>query len=100
MHKLKNGKTQTITAWSNDDATLFLDRFGNKTVFEKKLNIQAGNGYFGVKKQKYKVSSIATVLELYNYPKNDWVQGDIVEREAKFKKTLLDYFKTNLANNN
>jgi len=96
----KKWQDTNYNGWSNDDAALYLDRFGNKTVFEKKLNIQAGNGYFGVKKQKYRVSSIATVLELSNYPKNDWVQVDIEEREAKFKTTLLDYFRTNLASNN
>jgi len=78
---------------------LYLDKFGNKTVFEKKLNIQAGNGYFGVKKQKYKISSIATVIELSNYPKNDWIKEDIENREAQFKETLLNYFRTNLAYN-
>ncbi len=96
----KKWQDTNYNGWSSDDAALYLDRFGNKTVFEKKLNIQAGNGYFGVKKQKYRVSSIATVLELSNYPKNDWVQEDIEEREAKFKTTLLDYFRTNLASNN
>jgi hypothetical protein len=40
-------------------------------VFEKRLNIQAGNGYFVKKKDKYKTSSIAVVKELANYPKND-----------------------------
>lgn len=92
----KKWQDTNYNGWSNDDAALYLDRFGNKTVFEKKLNIQAGNGYFGVKKRRYKDSSIATVLELSNYPKNDWVQVDIEEREAKFKKTLLDYFRVHL----
>lgn len=82
--------------WSINDATLFLDRFGNKTVFEKKLNIQAGNGYFGVKKQKYMASSIATVLELSKYQKNDWVKEDIEKRETDFKETLVNYFRKNL----
>lgn len=85
--------------WTKSDADLYLDRFGNKTVCEKKLNIQAGNGYFGVKKQKYKVSSIATVKDLSNYPNNDWVKSDIEKREIEFKKTLLSYFRQNLVNN-
>ncbi|BAV07698.1 Uncharacterized conserved protein, contains ParB-like and HNH nuclease domains [Filimonas lacunae] len=96
----KKWQEANYNGWSNSDAALYLDRFGNKTVFEKKLNIQAGNGYFGVKKQKYKVSGIATVLELSNYSKSDWVKMDIEEREKNFKIALLNYFKTNLAVNN
>lgn len=95
----KKWQDTNYNGWTKSDADLYLDRFGNKTVFEKKLNIQAGNGYFGVKKQKYNVSSIATVKDLSNYPSNDWVKTDIEKREQDFKETLLNYFRTNLANN-
>lgn len=95
----KKWQDTNYNGWTKSDADLYLDRFGNKTVFEKKLNIQAGNGYFGVKKQKYKVSNIATVQDLSNYPSNDWVKTDIEKREQEFKTTLLNYFRTNLANN-
>lgn len=94
----KKWQDTNYNGWTKSDADLYLDRFGNKTVFEKKLNIQAGNGYFGVKKQKYKVSTIATVQDLSNYPSNDWVKTDIEKREQEFKTTLLNYFRTNLAN--
>jgi len=96
----KKWQDTNYNGWTKSDADLFLDRFGNKIVFEKKLNIQAGNGYFGVKKQKYKVSSIATVLELSNYSGNDWIKEDIEKREVDFKEALLNYFKTNLTNSN
>lgn len=96
----KKWQDTNYNGWNKNDADLYLDRFGNKTVFEKKLNTQAGNGYFGVKKQKYKVSTIATVKDLANYPNNDWVKADIENRETKFKRTLIDYFKANLANSN
>lgn len=85
--------------WNFEDARLYLDRFGNKVVLEKKLNIQAGNGYFGVKKQKYSTSKIASVLELSNYPKNDWVKEDIEEREKKFKETVMSFFRDQLIAN-
>ena len=92
----KKWQDTNYNGWTKTDADLYLDRFGNKTVFEKKLNIQAGNGYFGIKKQKYVVSSIATVKELSNYPSNDWIKTDIENREIVFKKTLMAYFRTNL----
>ena len=92
----KKWQETNYNGWSIEDANAYLDRFGNKTVFEKKLNIQAGNGYFGVKKQKYSLSKIATVLELSNYYKNDWIKEDIEEREKRFKETIIDFFRTNL----
>jgi uncharacterized protein with ParB-like and HNH nuclease domain len=95
----KKWQDTNYNGWTKSDADIYLDRFGNKTVFEKKLNIQAGNGYFGIKKQKYKVSGIATVKDLSNYSSNDWVKTDIEQREQEFKTTLLNYFRTNLANN-
>jgi hypothetical protein len=94
----KKWQDTNYNGWTKTDADLYLDRFGNKTVFEKKLNIQAGNGYFGVKKQKYLVSSIASVQELSKHPNNDWIKTDIENREIVFKKTLMAYFRTNLVN--
>ena len=96
----KKWQDTNYNGWSNKDAASYLDRFGNKTVIEKKLNIQAGNNYFGLKKQRYADSKIATVRELSNYPKNDWVKEDIEEREANFVKTLLNFFRVNLGSSN
>ncbi len=83
--------------WSDREAQQYLDRFGNKIVFEKKLNIQAGNGYFGVKKLKYNNSSISVVKELGQYPKNDWVKEDIEAREAAFTDRLTTFFENEVA---
>ena len=65
-------------------------------ILEKRLNIQAGNGYFGNKKHKYSESKIASVVDLSNYPKNDWVKVDIEQREINFKKNIIDFFKSEL----
>lgn len=92
----KKWQNTNYNGWSKDDADLYLDRFGNKCVFEKKLNIQAGNGYFGVKKQKYKSSKIATILDLANYDKDDWTKVDIEDREKNFTDCLMDFFKLHL----
>lgn len=92
----KKWQDSNYNGWSKDEADSCLDRFGNKIVCEKKLNIQAGNGYFGVKKQKYAESEIRTVLELAGYYKNDWIKEDIDIREERFKSEIIKFFKENL----
>jgi len=93
----KKWQDTNYNGWDMVDAVSYLDRFGNKIVFEKKLNIQAGNGYFGTKKQKYSLSKIASVLDLSEYPKNDWVKDDIELRETNFKSNLILFFKEQLS---
>lgn len=95
----KKWQDTNYNGWNIEDAAKYLDRFGNKIVFEKKLNIQAGNGYFGIKKQKYKLSSIAAVKDLSNYHKEDWVKEDIEEREDNFKANIIAFFNNELALN-
>ena len=84
--------------WNEKDAKKYLELYGNKVVFEQKLNIQAGNGYFGKKKIKYADSKIAVVKELSILTQNDWVKNDIEERELKFLITITDFLKNNLYN--
>lgn len=78
--------------WNKNDADTYLNNIGNKIAFDKKLNIQAGNGYFGKKKEKYSQSKIAVIQELANYPKDDWLKEDITQREKQIKKELIDFF--------
>lgn len=92
----KKWQDANYNGWNFDDAVMYLDRFGNKIPFEKRLNIQAGNGYFGVKKGRYKISKIASVIDLSNYFKNDWVKEDIEKRETTFKNGLIKFFKEEL----
>ena len=92
----KKWQDTNYNGWMEDDAKQYLDRFGNKIVFEKRLNIQAGNGYFGKKKEKYSRSEIALVRTLGNYPKSDWVKQDIEEREKEFKERIYAFFKKQL----
>jgi hypothetical protein len=93
----KRWQDTNYNGWSIEDARLYLDRFGNKIALEKKLNIQAGNGYFGVKKLRYTDSKIAAVSVLTNYPKNDWVKEDIEEREEIFKSNIIGFFQGQLS---
>jgi len=92
----KKWQDTNYDGWNQKDAQTFLDRFGNKIIFEKKLNIQAGNGYFGVKKCKYGESKISIVLDLSNYPESDWVKEDIEKREEQFKGDILSFFEEHI----
>jgi uncharacterized protein with ParB-like and HNH nuclease domain len=82
--------------WSYEDAENYLESYGNKVIFEQKLNIQAGNGYFGKKKVKYSESEIANVVNLSKIRKNDWNKKDIIEREKRFCETIIEFIKEEL----
>ena len=93
----KKWQDTNYNGWNQEDAKEFLEKFGNKMIIEKKCNIQAGNKYFGKKKEVYKTSEIAAVKELAQYPKDDWLKEDIEKREDKFSKTILKFFEENLS---
>jgi uncharacterized protein with ParB-like and HNH nuclease domain len=82
--------------WNKEDADEYLEKFGNKVAIETRVNIQAGNGYFGKKKIRYQASKIYEVIDLSNYSKNDWIKEDIETREERIKTKLFDFFKENL----
>lgn len=88
----KKWQDTNYNGWSFEDAKLYLDRFGNKIVLEKKLNIRAGNGYFGIKKLRYRDSRIATIHDIAAHPNSDWLKEDIEYREVLFKKNLITFF--------
>lgn len=85
-------QSTNYNGWGIEEADLYLERFGNKIAIEKKINIQAGNGYFGRKKVKYLSSNISEVVSLGNYSKDDWVKEDIVNREELFVKKIIQFF--------
>lgn len=82
--------------WTKEDAVEQLERFGNKVAIAKRLNIQAGNNYFGLKKSKYETSDIAAVKALASLPQNDWLKDDIEKRNAEFCDSIVSFFKTQL----
>lgn len=84
--------------WNQVEAQVHLNMLGNKVVLEKKLNIQAGNGYFGQKKIRYSQSAIAEVQGLANFPSQDWQKEDIERRNEVVVKRLCDFFRENLMN--
>ena len=83
-------------SWNIEDAKKYLEQIGNKMLIEKKINIEAGNGYFGKKKEKYKDSKFLEAKELANYPKDDWLKEDIEKRNEEIYERLKEFFAKNL----
>ena len=71
-------------------------QIGNKMLIEKKINIEAGNGYFGKKKEKYKDSKFLEAKELASYSKDDWLKEDIEKRNEAIYERLKEFFAKNL----
>ena len=82
--------------WTQEEAKKHLNLFGNKVAIEKKLNILAGNGYFGQKKPKYCTSSISEVRGLGQHERNDWTKDDIEKRDETVLNTLETFFKNTI----
>jgi uncharacterized protein with ParB-like and HNH nuclease domain len=92
----RSWQDSNYNGWEKQEADEYLEKFGNKVAIEKKVNIQAGNGYFGKKKIRYMDSQIAEVAELSQYYKNDWVKEDIEKREVVFSNIITKFFQDNL----
>ncbi len=82
--------------WNQEDAMEHLNMLGNKIVFEKPLNIQAGNGYFEKKKEKYRESTIKEVQYLARMSQTDWLKEDIEKRNGEIIERLCRFFKENI----
>lgn len=92
----KKWQNTNYNGWSHDDAIEYLEKFGNKVLFEKKLNILAGNGYFGQKKLKYSSSKLSVIQDLANLTQQDWLKHDIENRNKQFIHDILSFFRKNL----
>jgi hypothetical protein len=92
----KKWQNTNYKGWTEEDAESYLELYGNKVVFEQKLNILAGNGYFGKKKDRYSESQIANVLDLSKIKQNDWVKKDIIAREDHFINTIIEFINNEL----
>ncbi|MDR0950076.1 MAG: DUF262 domain-containing HNH endonuclease family protein [Candidatus Ancillula sp.] len=71
----------------------YIEMLGNKIAFEKRLNIQANNGYFGKKKSEYEKSEIAVVKELGKKESDDWTPDDIVLRTQSVSDEIIETFR-------
>ena len=66
-----------------------IEHIGNKTPFEKKLNIIASNGYFSKKQAEYQKSEIDVTKILVASINNDWTLGNIEHRDNIITSEIL-----------
>ncbi len=65
-----------------------IEHLGNKIPFEKKLNIEAGNGYFGKKKEFYRKSNIQITKNMEKIQEEDWKLENIDARDEKIAEII------------
>lgn len=84
-------KWQTNYFPNESDATVKekIEHIGNKLPFEKKLNIVAGNGYFGKKKKEYTASTIAITKALGTSDVADWNMDSIMKRDIRVSDEII-----------
>ncbi len=70
-----------------------IEHIGNKIPFEKKLNIVAGNGYFGKKKKQYEESGIVITKNMSKLDSDDWNLDNIAERDIRVSDALKAVLK-------
>ena len=96
----KRWKQANYYGWTKESAAEHLESIGNKIPFEKRLNIRAGNGYFGEKKRNYITSKIKEVQDLTtNHTSDDWLPADIESRRDEVRTRLITFYKQNLVSN-
>lgn len=71
-----------------------IEHIGNKTPFEKKLNIIASNGYFKKKQTEYQKSEIEVTRILVTSIDNDWTLGNIEHRDSIITTEVMKLIET------
>ena len=84
-------KWQTNYFPEEPDATIKekIEHIGNKLPFEKKLNIVAGNGYFGKKKKEYTASEIVITKAMGTSDVMDWNLESITKRDIRVSDEVV-----------
>ncbi len=72
----------------DEEVKELVEHIGNKIPFEKKLNIQASNGYFAKKQESYKESKVQIVLDM-SEQHSDWGMDEIRERDIRIYDELM-----------
>ena len=70
-----------------------IEHIGNKLPLEKKLNIVAGNGYFGKKKALYKASKIVITKKMGDSIIDNWNLDSITERDLRITDIIVKTLK-------
>lgn len=71
-----------------------IEHIGNKTAFERKLNIIASNGYFGKKQEEYRKSNVEITKILVTSVDSDWTIGNIKHRDELVSSEIIQLFET------
>lgn len=66
-----------------------IEHIGNKLPFEKKLNIVAGNGYFGKKKKEYTASKIIITKAMGTSEIVEWNIDSIMKRDIRVSDSIM-----------
>lgn len=66
-----------------------IEHIGNKLPFEKKLNIVAGNGYFGRKKKEYAASEITITKKMGTSDIIEWGMDSIMKRDIRISDSIM-----------
>lgn len=66
-----------------------IEHIGNKTPFEKVLNIVASNGYFAQKQAEYKKSLVEVTKILVTSITEDWTLGHIEHRDGVISEEIV-----------
>ncbi len=70
-----------------------IEHIGNKLPFEKRLNIVAGNGYFGKKKKEYAASKIAITNAMGTSDVQDWDMDSIMKGDIRVSDSITAILK-------
>lgn len=99
----KKWQNKNYKGWDRESAEEYLNKYGNKAPLEYKINIVAGNEYFGEKKKIYlgknanhknDKSKVMDIIDIANLPQNDWNKSDIIKRNNEFKDIIYKFFKS------
>lgn len=88
----RNWQNTNYNGWDEKEAQEYLEQIGNKMFLEKKLNIQAGNGYFNKKKEIYKDSYFIEARDLAASSQKDWLKCDIEKRNKQIYDAFSKFF--------
>jgi uncharacterized protein with ParB-like and HNH nuclease domain len=91
----KNWKSGSYKEWNRSEAEEYLEKIGNKILLDKKTNIQAGDGFFGIKKERWYINSAIKVVNKLatEYSHDEWIKEDIENRENRLLSEFVTFAK-------